>query len=180
MGSKSVQHHCGNNTSCRLLTLQKAALCSPLPFNLFLVVIFLHLHFFFQLQDHVLQELPALQLGLGHLGRAAGGTGRVLWLLPGTGAGQEFLFGAAAGGAGAAAFPTFSLGGGNIIIVRSPVEVEQLKKIMRQCSLVSIGNHRAHAAPRSIFPKVTGKYVTFVTAAFLPGWSSCQERFPVR
>lgn len=168
--------------SWRLHTLQKAALCSVLPFNLFLVVIFLYLHLFFQLQDHVLQELPALLIRLGDLSRAAGGTGYFLWLMAGTGAGQKFLIRAAAwrAGAGAAAFPTFCLGGRNIIIGWSPVKVEQLKKIMRQCSLMSIGDHGAHAAPRGAFPKVTGKYVIFVIAAFLPRRSSCQERFPVR
>lgn len=83
-----------------------------LPLNLPLVVISLCLHILFQLEDHALQELPALLLRAGVLSRAAGGTGWLLWLMAGTEAGQEFLLGDAAGraGAGAAALPTLCLG----------------------------------------------------------------------
>lgn len=56
------------------------------------------------------------------------------------------------------------------------MEVEQLKKIVRQRSLVSIRGHGACAA----FPKVTGKDIIPLLAALLPRSSRCQEGFPRR
>lgn len=53
------------------------------------------------------------------------------------------------------------------------MEVKQLKKIMRQRSLVSIRDLAA-------FPKVTGKDIIPLLAALLPRSSRCQGGFPRR